>query len=75
MKAHAVAPSSRLKLSSFLADDVFRPAPSPINTAPASPAQGIGMHITRNGKIVPTNSNVSLATIAASPVNLGLTTT
>ncbi|MCU6349115.1 fimbrial protein [Enterobacter quasiroggenkampii] len=43
------------------------------NTASASPAQGIGVQMTRNGTVVPANSNVSLGTVGTSPVNLGLT--
>ena len=45
------------------------------NTASASPAQGIGVQLTRNGTVVPANSNVSLGTVGTSPVNLGLTAT
>ncbi|MGU5952313.1 fimbrial protein [Klebsiella pneumoniae] len=45
------------------------------NTASASPAQGIGVQMTRNGSVVPANSNVSLGTVGTSPVNLGLTAT
>lgn len=45
------------------------------NTASASPAQGIGVQMTRNGTVVPANSNVSLGTVGTSPVNLGLTAT
>ncbi|BBT69522.1 hypothetical protein WP8S18E06_08210 [Klebsiella sp. WP8-S18-ESBL-06] len=43
------------------------------NTATASPAQGIGVQLTRNGNIVPTNSTVSLGTVSTSAVSLGLT--
>lgn len=43
------------------------------NTASASPAQGIGVQLTRNGSAVPANSTVSLGTVGTSPVNLGLT--
>ena len=45
------------------------------NTASASPAQGIGVQLTRNGSAVPANSTVSLGTVGTSPVNLGLTAT
>jgi minor fimbrial subunit len=45
------------------------------NTASASPAQGIGVQITRNGTVVPANRNVSLGKAGTSPVNLGLTAT
>ena len=45
------------------------------NTATASPAQGIGIQMTRNGTTVPANSNVSLGIVGTSPVNLGLTAT
>ncbi|HDS6683471.1 fimbrial protein [Klebsiella aerogenes] len=51
------------------ANSIFR------NTASASPAQGIGVQLTRNGTAVPANSNVSLGTVGTSPVNLGLTAT
>ncbi|HBS5870340.1 TPA: fimbrial protein [Klebsiella aerogenes] len=51
------------------ANSIFR------NTASASPAQGIGVQMTRNGTAVPANSNVSLGTVGTSPVNLGLTAT
>lgn len=51
------------------ANSIFR------NTASASPAQGIGVQLTRNGTVVPANSNVSLGTVGTSPVNLGLTAT
>lgn len=43
------------------------------NTASASPAQGIGVQMMRNGNIIPANRNVSLGTVGTSPVNLGLT--
>lgn len=43
------------------------------NTASASPAQGIGVQLTRSGSVVPTNSMVSLGTVGTSAVNLGLT--
>lgn len=45
------------------------------NTASVSPAQGIGVQITRNGTVVPANRNVSLGKVSTSPVNLGLTAT
>ncbi|WLP14635.1 fimbrial protein [Klebsiella michiganensis] len=45
------------------------------NTASASPAQGIGVQITRNGTVVPANRNVSLGKVGTSSVNLGLTAT
>ncbi|KUQ13837.1 fimbrial protein [Klebsiella aerogenes] len=51
------------------ANSIFR------NTASASPAQGIGVQLTRNGTAVTANSNVSLGTVGTSPVNLGLTAT
>ena len=51
------------------ANSIFR------KTASASPAQGIGVQLTRNGTAVPANSNVSLGTVGTSPVNLGLTAT
>lgn len=43
------------------------------NTASASPAQGIGVQLTRNGGVVPANSTVSLGMVNTSAVNLGLT--
>ncbi|HBV5669615.1 TPA: fimbrial protein [Klebsiella pneumoniae] len=45
------------------------------NSDSASPAQGIGVQLTRNGSAVPANSTVSLGTVGTSPVNLGLTAT
>lgn len=45
------------------------------NTASASAAQGIGIQMTRNSSVVPTNDTVSLGTVGTSPVNLGLTAT
>ena len=45
------------------------------NTASVSPAQGIGVQITRNGTVVPANRNDSLCKVSTSPVNLGLTAT
>lgn len=43
------------------------------NTASASPAQGVGVQMTRNGAIVSANNTISLGTVGPSPVNLGLT--
>ena len=43
------------------------------NTASASPAQGIGVQLTRNGSVVPANSTVSLGMVNTSAVSLGLT--
>lgn len=43
------------------------------NTASASPAQGIGVQLTRNGSVVPANSLVSLGAVSTSAVSLGLT--
>lgn len=43
------------------------------NTASASPAQGIGVQLTRGGTAVSANSPVSLGTVGTSPVSLGLT--
>lgn len=43
------------------------------NTASASPAQGIGVQLTRNGSVLPANSTVSLGTVTTSAVSLGLT--
>lgn len=43
------------------------------NTASASPAQGIGVQLTRNGSVVPANSFVSLGVVSTSAVSLGLT--
>ena len=45
------------------------------NTASASPAQGVGVQLTRNGTVVPANRNVSLGKVGTSPVNLGLSAT
>lgn len=45
------------------------------NTAPTTPALGIGVQVSRNGEIVSANSKVSLGTVGTSPVNLGLTAT
>lgn len=42
------------------------------NTASTLPAQGIGVQLTRNGSVVPVNSEVSLGTVNTS-VSLGLT--
>ena len=43
------------------------------NTASASPAQGVGVQLTRNGSVVPANSTVSLGNVGTSAVSLGLT--
>ncbi len=43
------------------------------NTASASAAQGVGIQITGNGKVIPANSNVSLGNVGKSSVELGLT--
>ncbi|RDL22720.1 fimbrial protein [Serratia fonticola] len=43
------------------------------NTASASAAQGVGIQITGNGKVIPANSNVSLGNVGESSVELGLT--
>lgn len=43
------------------------------NTASASPAQGIGVQMTRGANIVTTGTPVSLGRVGTSPVNLGLT--
>ncbi|MFV8982486.1 fimbrial protein [Serratia fonticola] len=48
-------------------DTIFR------NTASASAAQGVGIQITGNGKVIPANSNVSLGNVGKSSVELGLT--
>ena len=45
------------------------------NTASASPAQGVGIQLTRNGSVVPANSMVSLGNVGTSAVSLGLTAT
>lgn len=45
------------------------------NTASASPAQGIGVQMVRNGTVIPANRNVSLGKVGTSSVNLGLTAT
>lgn len=45
------------------------------NTASASPAQGIGVQVTRNGSALSTNNTISLGTVGTSQVNLGLTAT
>lgn len=42
------------------------------NTSSVSPAQGIGIQLTRNGNVVPVNSIVSLGNVGTSPVSLGL---
>ncbi|WP_058913912.1 fimbrial protein [Entomohabitans teleogrylli] len=43
------------------------------NLATNSPAQGIGVQLSRSGSAVATNNNVSLGTVGTSPVDLGLT--
>ena len=43
------------------------------NSASVSPAQGVGVQITRNGNVVPANTLVSLGAVGSSAVNLGLT--
>lgn len=43
------------------------------NAASVSAAQGVGIQMTRNGKVIPANSNVSLGTVEKSSVDLGLT--
>ncbi|POT56580.1 fimbrial protein [Citrobacter amalonaticus] len=43
------------------------------NTASASPAQGIGVQVTRNGSVVPANSTISMGSVGTSAVSLGLT--
>lgn len=48
-------------------DSIFR------NTASASPAQGVGIQLTRNGSVVPAESQVSLGNVGPSAVSLGLT--
>lgn len=45
------------------------------NTASASPAQGVGVQLTRNGTVLQANSAVSLGTVGTSAVDLGLTAT
>ncbi|WP_213221381.1 fimbrial protein, partial [Klebsiella michiganensis] len=45
------------------------------NTSSASPAQGIGVQLLRNGTILRSNSTVSMGTVGTSAVNLGLTAT
>ena len=45
------------------------------NTASASPADGIGIQLKRNGSVLSTNSTVSLGMVGTSAVNLGLTAT
>ncbi|GFM11849.1 fimbrial protein [Enterobacter sp. M4-VN] len=42
------------------------------NTASASPAQGVGVQLSRNGSILPANNTVALGTVNTSPVSLGL---
>lgn len=43
------------------------------NTASASPAQGIGVQLSRNGSALQTNNQVSLGSVSTSAVSLGLT--
>ena len=43
------------------------------NTASFSPAQGVGVQLTRNGTIIPANNTVSLGAVRTSAVSLGLT--
>ena len=43
------------------------------NTASFSPAQGVGVQLTRNGTIIPANNTVSLGAVGTSAVSLGLT--
>ncbi len=43
------------------------------NTASFSPAQGVGVQLTRNGTIIPANNTVSLGVVGTSAVSLGLT--
>lgn len=45
------------------------------NTASASPAQGVGVQMTRNGTVLETNTAVSLGQVGTSAVDLGLTAT
>lgn len=45
------------------------------NTTSASPAQGIGVQVIRNGSALSTNNTISLGTVGTSQVNLGLTAT
>ncbi|QGN39587.1 fimbrial protein [Klebsiella oxytoca] len=45
------------------------------NTSSASPAQGIGVQLLRNGSIMRANTTVSMGTVGTSAVNLGLTAT
>ncbi|NMD82944.1 MULTISPECIES: fimbrial protein [Klebsiella] len=49
------------------AGSVFR------NAASGSPAQGIGVQLSRNGSVMRTNTTESLGTVGTSPVSLGLT--
>lgn len=46
-----------------------------VNQASASPAQGVGVQLKRNNVIIPTNSDVSLGTVATANVDLGLVAT
>lgn len=43
------------------------------NTASASPAQGVGVQLMRNGSAIPANNTISLGTVGTSAVSLGLT--
>lgn len=43
------------------------------NSSSISPAQGVGVQIKKNGKILKTNSAFSLGTVGTTPVDLGLT--
>ena len=43
------------------------------NIASFSPAQGVGVQLTRNGTIIPANNTVSLGAVGTSAVSLGLT--
>lgn len=45
------------------------------NTSSASPAQGIGVQLLRNGSIMRSNSTVAMGTVGTSAVNLSLTAT
>lgn len=62
------------RLAYYLSGTTADPASSIFtNTASSSPALGVGVQLTRNGSIVPTNSTVSLGTVSTSAVSLGLT--
>lgn len=43
------------------------------NIASSSPAQGIGVQMKHNGRVVPVHSNILLGPVGTSPVDLGLT--